>query len=538
MAAIMFRLSSDGARQSGLARRWAIRIAIACLALEAVYLIVGNLCLRMGVLESIINYKPEADFVSWESGLSFFPGCASFKGFTYRGQTRDSQMYIYLAEADMRISLIELLSKTVHVKGLDARDMDFRSRKRIDNPCWTEDSGEPFPGTPTNIEYYPEIPGYENPPDPKPEDLYAAETESKPWTVRISGAHIEGAIRVASKATRINGEGWVDGGVTVVLGHTNSINQGKFRIVPTKVVVGSTVLTEDLNVSGEIRTNPFPMECADRSQIVDGLSGILTFAGSNSNGFPVNVMAFAPLLPGQGMLSIESGTGELGGRLEFKEGGGAAGQLDLVADDVILNRQDTLIQGDLAVHASLSEGNLTTGRFDVSGTTFHLSDIAKMESSTKKQEKLEPWFGKLEFEEGTVTFGEPMSMDSHVWLTMHDTLPVLILLKKFTDDLKWLSLTRIVKGIGGTMDLSFGKGFVAVDDLDLTGEDVEILGWVHTRNQKKTGRVFARHGRRAAGVAFDEGKSKLILTRPRRWFEKQQRPSSSGSQKAAVESGG
>jgi hypothetical protein len=305
-------------------------------------------------------------------------------------------------------------------------------------------------------------------------------------------------------------------------------------MAPTEVVLGPRVVTTDLDLSGEIRTDPFPAECAERSQIA--LAGTLTFAGINSNGFSVSADAFAPLLPGQGMLSIESGTCELGGRLEFMEGGGAAGQLDLEADDVILKRQETPIQGDLEVHASLSEGNLTTGRFDVSGTTFHLSDIAKMADSTKKQEKLEPWFGKLEFEDGTVTFGEPMALDSHVRVTMHDTRPVLVLLKKFTDDLKWLSLTRNVKGVDGTMDLSFGKGFVAIDDLNLTGEDMEILGWVHTRNQKKNGRVFARHGVRAAGVAFDEGKSKLILTRPRRWFEKQQKPPSSGSQTAAAES--
>jgi len=538
MAAIMFGQSSDGARQSGLARRWAIRIAVACLVLEIVYLIVGNLCLRVGVLEKLINFNPESDSVSWESGFTAFPGTGSFKNFVYRGQTRSGQMYIRLAEVDMRISLIKLLSKTAHVKGLDARDMDYRYRERIDYPCWTEDSGEPFPNPPTDVEHYPEIPGYQNPPDPKPEEIYSKEKAPKPWTVKISGAHVEGSIRVASNENRINGQGRMDGGVTVVLGHTNSIDHGKLRMAPTEVVLGPRVVTTDLDLSGEIRTDPFPAECGERSQVIDGISGSLTLAGIDSDGFSVDANVFTPLLPGQGMISIESGTGELGGRLEFKQGGGAAGELDLVADDVILKRQETPLQGDLTVHASLSEGNLTTGRFDVSGTTFHLSDIAKMESSTKKQEKLEPWFGTLEFKEGTVTFGEPMSMNSHVRLTMHDTRPVLVLLKKFTDDLKWLSLTRIVKGMDGTMDLSFGKGFVAVDDLNLTGEGVEILGWVHTRNQKKTGRVFARHGRRAAGVAFDEGKSKLILTRPRKWFEKQRRPPSSGGQEAAAESGG
>jgi len=117
-------------------------------------------------------------------------------------------------------------------------------------------------------------------------------------------------------------------------------------------------------------------------------------------------------------------------------------------------------------------------------------------------------------------------MDSRVRLTMHDTRPVLFLLRKFTSQLKWLSLTRNVKGIDGTMDLDFGEGFVTVDDLSLTGEDVEILGWLHIRNRQKNGRIFARHGSNAAGVAFDGDKSKVVTIRPRKWYDRQQLPAS------------
>ena len=126
-----FRRSDGGSRSSAQWRRWAIRISIACLALEVVYLIVGNLCLRMGVLEQIINYRPEADFVSWDSGVTYLPGFGSFKEFVYRGQTRDGQMYVHLAEVDARISLSRLLFKTLHIKGVNAKDLDYRSRERI-----------------------------------------------------------------------------------------------------------------------------------------------------------------------------------------------------------------------------------------------------------------------------------------------------------------------------------------------------------------------------------------------------------------------
>ena len=194
----------------------------------------------------------------------------------------------------------------------------------------------------------------------------------------------------------------------------------------------------------------------------------------------------------------------------------------MVADDVVLERQEVPLQGDLAVHVEFAKRALETGRFDVAGTTFRLDDIVNPQQTTEQQKKLEPWFCDLEFEEGTLTFGEPLALDSRVRVKMHDTRPVVNLLRNLTNRLKWLSMTRNVKNIDGTMDLDFGKGFVAVDDLRLFGENVEILGWVHIRDQKKYGRIFARHGARAAGIAFDGGDGKVVTFRPRNWFDKQQ----------------
>ncbi len=91
--------SDGGPRPSAQLRRWAIRIGVACLVLEVVYLIAGNLCIRMGVLERLINDRPEADLVSWDSARTLFPGFFSFKGFTYRSQSMNSQMYVHMAKS-------------------------------------------------------------------------------------------------------------------------------------------------------------------------------------------------------------------------------------------------------------------------------------------------------------------------------------------------------------------------------------------------------------------------------------------------------
>jgi hypothetical protein len=508
---------------------------VACLILEVAYLIVGNLCLRLEVLENFINQEPEEVFVSWESAVTLFPGHASLEGFIYRGQTMAGQTYIHLAEAGGRVSLIGLMFKTVDLRGVDARDVDFRYRDRIDYPCWSSDSGLPFPGTSANIEFFPEIPGFENPPNPIPEEIYTREGESDRWTVRLSGARIRGAVHLARNDIRINGQGSVKGGMTIVLDESIAIDRGIVRLNSAVVTWASRVLTEDLDLEVDVRVKPFPEGCSELSEILAGTSGTMTIAGRNSDGFAMSVDALNPLVPGQGVLSIVSGTGVLGGRFEKRENKSVSGRLDLVADDVVLKRREIPLHGDLEMHVALTEGDFTTGTFDVSGSTFRLDDITRSGNTQKEQERLDPWYGHLEIEEGIVTFGTPMTLDSHVRLKMEDTRPVLILLRKFTNEMKWLKLTRNVKQLYGTMDLGFGQGYLTVDDLSLTGENVEILGWVHIRNQIKDGRIFARHGARSAGVAFDDGVGKVVTINSRTWFEKQEWPSTQDGRAAEEE---
>lgn len=76
--------------------------------------------------------------------------------------------------------------------------------------------------------------------------------------------------------------------------------------------------------------------------------------------------------------------------------------------------------------------------------------------------------------------------------------------------------------IDGTMGVNFGKGFIEVDDLDLTGKSLEVLGWIHIGDKKANGRLFTQYGIVAAGVALDNGKAKVHLGKPRKWFEEQQ----------------
>jgi len=107
---------------------------------------------------------------------------------------------------------------------------------------------------------------------------------------------------------------------------------------------------------------------------------------------------------------------------------------------------------------------------------------------------------------------------------MHDTRPVTAMLRDLTGKLKWLSLMPNVKDVEGTMELGFDRSTMAVEDLVLTGKGLEVLGWVHILDKKPTGRIFARRGALSAGIALDDGKRKVVVAKPRTWFEGQRHP--------------
>jgi hypothetical protein len=643
----MDRPEGEGAaRRTARVRRWAVGVGVACLVLEALYVIAANLVIRADGFERLINRKPEKEYISWDSVVTYFPGVASVKGFTLRSQTRKDQIYVQVAEARARISLLKLMTKTVHIRGVDARDVDFRYRERVDSP--RRKQKEETDELPSGFEYYPEIPGFDNPPDPRPEDLYPRKNTVSPWTIKITGAHVEGPIRVALNEIRINGEGWAGGGVTVEPKRSITIHRGKLGLEPATVLFGPDVVTDDLHISADVRIDTFPAKGAKVPEVVAGLSGTvevvgqlseraavrhqitpgLTTLGSGavdaridvdegvllggsrfslrSDAFHLVIMGldatgsaifsgntvkaegrhvtsaqvefgdfqfvdpedgsvdiagsglamnaewsglslagtvpatrvelvvpptrildigtFGSLIHPESMLSIESGTGELEARLEVNEERVAAGRLDLAADDIDLRSRDALFSADLEVHATLAEGDLHGKRFDLSGTTIRLDDIVDRQLPDKKQKKLEPWFCDVELERGVVVFGKPMTTEGRVGVKMHDTRPVVALLRDFTGKLKWLSLMPNVKGVDGTMELDFDHGSMLVDDLVLAGEGLEVLGWVHIRDKKPTGRIFAKHGIMAAGMALDQGKRKVILIKPRKWFEEHRDP--------------
>ena len=77
-------------------RKWAIRIGVALLVFEVVYVVGANIFLRTDLLPQLINKKPEKTSINWDSAVTYLPGFVTVKGFTLRSQTKkaDGRLFI------------------------------------------------------------------------------------------------------------------------------------------------------------------------------------------------------------------------------------------------------------------------------------------------------------------------------------------------------------------------------------------------------------------------------------------------------------
>jgi hypothetical protein len=624
-------------------RRWIVVAVVAGVGFEIVYVVAANLAIRSGALADLVNKKPEKTAISWEAASTYLPGRVSVEGFTLRSQTRRNQIYLRVGEATGRISLLRLLTKTIQISGVDARDADFRYRPRLDRPPKEGDEAAAV-GTPEGAEHWPEIPGLTNPPNPKPEDLYPAKRKKRPWTISISSAEVEGPIRVAIEELALSADGRVGGGVRVRPRDSVSIRRGVVDLGRATVTLGPETLTDDLALRADLRFESFPARGAKLAEILGGISGSLALEGTigdraavrlhitpgisvsgagtvaadvvldhgvlrspssyrlDSGSYRLHLMdleavgtaavvtttakrdgadvtstrvvfgdfrfddpvdgsvgvegsglgleaewdrftitgaepasrvvltipptrisdvhVLNPLLPSRSALELRSGAGSVEGRLEVDGERIAFGTVDLSLDDIVLASHDVPLRGDLTVHANLAEGDLPARRFDLSGTTIRLDNLVSGNKGGKK-DGAEPWFCDIELQSGLATLGAPIEADATVRLQMRDTKGVMALLKVLGVGPGWLSKLPNIKNVDGTLRAGTGSHRVAFEDVNLTADGFEALGWLVLHKPGTDGRLYVRFKGMDAGVALDAGKTGLVVSKPKQWFARQ-----------------
>lgn len=202
-------------------RRAVLAILLILAALYPLYLAVGNWYLREGGLRKLLNRRPERMSIVWDSAWTSWPGIVHVEGFKMRSQSRVFQWWLAVDRGTVDFDMWSLQDRELMIGGISGRGTSFRLRRRLDAP--------PRNGL-AQPELYPPIPGFENPPDPKPEEIYPRRPRRKPWHIRISGVQLDDVREVWIEEYRFAGRARVAGGFDARV-------RERVEVEPTRLVI-------------------------------------------------------------------------------------------------------------------------------------------------------------------------------------------------------------------------------------------------------------------------------------------------------------
>jgi hypothetical protein len=208
-------------------KKFLVRLLLALVAGLAVlwplYLATANLWLRRGGLERMLNRRPERLAMHWDAAWTLWPGVIHVRGFTMRSQTRVFQWWLAVDRGTVDVDLWNLRERELLLGPLTGRGASFLLRRRLDAPPRS---------LPARPELYPPIPGFANPPNPRPEDLYPprARPRRDPWHVRITGVSLDDVREVWIEEVRFAGRARVAGGFDARL-------RQRLEVVPSRVEI-------------------------------------------------------------------------------------------------------------------------------------------------------------------------------------------------------------------------------------------------------------------------------------------------------------
>ncbi|MDX1384942.1 MAG: hypothetical protein R3190_14915, partial [Thermoanaerobaculia bacterium] len=490
-------------------------VVVAAVLVAAIYLIGANVILNTGVLDPVINNKPEKLLVEWESGYTLLPGVVHIEGFRVRGQSKSVQWQCRLRSGDFRLSLLPLIRKRVRIHSGDGRDFEFWAARRL-----AEDGSDA--GMKPHL---PVIEGLHNPPDPRPEDLYPPRERRRrnPWRIDAGGIVLAGAVDIWLGRLRMAGSGEVGGHVDFTVGGDLELPEILFDLDGAQVGFRSQGLAQDvhLDVTGSMsRVN---LRETRGSEIFRHLTADIAL----SEGYVPSLAALGAFLPAKGLMSDLEGSGTLALRLSADAASGdTTGEVEMIFDETRAKVGDRRLIGDVAIRATLDEGDLAAGRFGLDEARFDVTEVRGLSLEGEVDFDTQPWWGEVTLADGIVDIGEPTRINATLGLRMRDTKPLIrVLAGKANDEGEVklpfaLRLVPNVKDVEGSARLDMGEEHIRLRDVAIDGDGLRLEAELEVANPP-TALAYIRLKGVPAAIRLQDGKRNIRVIRPRRWYERQ-----------------
>ncbi len=508
-----------------LARRTVLlrRIAIAIAGLATVYLLGVNLLLNSGVLDGVINKRPEKTLVEWSSGWSLVPGRVHVNGLRIRGQSKKIQWQMTMESASVRISLARLFSRTLKVSSADGEGFAFWFRKR----AATVEEGQALAGI------VPDIEGLSNPPDPAPEVLYPPRPKKKRgWLLDLADLQFRGPTDLWFGQARLRGTGTIGGDLYYRLRETIQVSNATIALDDAVSSLGALTLSRGLRAEIQGGLSPFAPKETRGVDIFTHFTGSVSMIGGGG----ADLSVLSALLPDGGGLDFGDGEGRAELRLEVPTSASASGDLLIEATDAAILVAGREIKGDVRIQAVLAEGDLDEGRFTMGGSTLTFDNMMLPDPKRDRREEQgkeltelqqEPWWGHFRVTGGTVQLGFPLQMVADVEVEMRDSDPLIkLFFAKESEDGEtikipgWVGALPNVVDVKGQAHIESGVDGLVIEDgmLAGSGEKFDALARLRMQGGTTVGQIYVHFGVLHVGVDMVDDGKKIKLSKPKRWY--------------------
>lgn len=176
------------------------------------------------------------------------------------------------------------------------------------------------------------------------------------------------------------------------------------------------------------------------------------------------------------------------------------------------------LEGDLDLRISLTGGRISEMLFDIAETELSLVNVTFPEA---EEQLAGGWWAKAWLEGGTLKWARPFALDAPVKLELRDSRPVVALFAEGNRKVKWVRSLLEIENITGRTDLHADRQLVTLTDLELHGENLEILADLEFVRKKADGLIFVKFHRLSAATEGCEGSRSWKLFGAREWFTAQ-----------------
>jgi hypothetical protein len=256
--------------------RLLLGLAFGLAVLWPLYVAAGNVWLRQGGLERMLNRRPERLSIHWESAWTVWPGVVHVRGFELRSQTPTIQWWVAVDRGTVDVDLWNLQNRELLLGPVTGNGAAFRLCRRLDAPPRSR---------PSQPDFYPPIPGLANPPVAKPEKLYPPPpgVRRKPWHVRITGIDLDDVREVWIEEIRFAGKARIAGGFDVRARERVEVMPGRVEIVEGGLALGGGARSRPIltDVRGRVdgKIDPYAPQRFKGLQVFRFTSGRATLDG-------------------------------------------------------------------------------------------------------------------------------------------------------------------------------------------------------------------------------------------------------------------